>query len=88
VRQGATLATNCTIAYGVTIGKYAFIGAGSVVNKDVPEYALMVGVSVRHIGWMSKFGEQLELPLKGVAARCSRTGMVNYLLNDQIKTIK
>ena len=46
VKQGANLGINCTIACGVTIGKYAFIGAGSVVNKDVPEYALMVGVSV------------------------------------------
>ena len=45
-------------------------------------------VCVRHIGWMSEFGEQLELPIKGVAARCSRIGMVNYLFNDQIKTIK
>jgi len=63
VRQGATLGANCTIVCGVSIGRFAFIGAGAVVNKDVPDYALMVGVPARQIGWMSEFGEQLDLPL-------------------------
>ena len=65
VRQGATLGANCTVVCGVTIGCYAFIGAGAVVNKDVPNYALMVGVPARQIGWMSEYGEQLDLPLRG-----------------------
>lgn len=65
VRKGATLGANCTIVCGVTIGEYAFIGAGAVVNKDVPAYALMVGVPAKQIGWMSEYGEQLNLPLTG-----------------------
>ncbi len=65
VKKGATLGANCTIICGVTIGEFAFIGAGAVVNKDVPPYALMVGVPARQIGWMSEFGEQLDLPLAG-----------------------
>lgn len=65
VKKGATLGANCTIVCGATIGEFAFIGAGAVVNKDVPAYALMVGVPARQIGWMSEFGEQLDLPLQG-----------------------
>ncbi|MDT1838016.1 N-acetyltransferase, partial [Acinetobacter baumannii] len=77
---GATLGANCTIVCGVTIGAYAFIGAGAVVNKDVPAYALMVGVPAKQIGWMSEFGEQLDLPLQGQAqAICSHTGAVYQL---------
>ena len=60
VKQGATLGANCTIVCGVTIGQYAFIGAGAVVNRDVPDFALMVGVPARQIGWISRFGEQLR----------------------------
>ncbi len=75
VKQGATLGANCTIVCGITIGEFAFVGAGAVVNKDVPAYALMVGVPARQIGWMSEFGEQLDLPLNGEGeAVCSRTG--------------
>ena len=74
VRQGATLGANCTVVCGVTIGRYAFIGAGAVVNKDVPDYALMVGVPARQIGWMSEYGEQLDLPLSGhEEAQCPHT---------------
>ena len=65
VKKGATLGANCTIVCGNIIGKYAFIGAGAVVNQDVKPFALMVGVPARQIGWMSEFGEQLNLPLKG-----------------------
>lgn len=65
VKKGVTLGANCTIVCGVTIGEYAFVGAGAVVNKDIPAYALMVGVPARQIGWMSEFGEQLELPVNG-----------------------
>lgn len=75
VRRGATLGANCTIVCGVTIGEHAFIGAGSVVNRDVTAYALIVGVPGRQIGWMSRFGEQLDLPLQGSGeAICPHTG--------------
>jgi UDP-2-acetamido-3-amino-2,3-dideoxy-glucuronate N-acetyltransferase len=83
VKKGATLGANCTIVCGNSIGKYAFIGAGTVVNKSVPDYALMVGVPAKQIGWMSEYGEQLELPLEGEAkARCQHTGHL-YLLKDK-----
>lgn len=85
VRKGATLGANCTIVCGVTIGQYAFVGAGAVVNKDVPDYALMVGVPARHIGWMSQYGEQLELPLQGEAkAVCAATGVQYILKNGEV----
>ena len=75
VRRGATLGANCTIVCGVTIGEFAFIGAGAVVNKDVPAYALMVGVPARQVGWMSEFGEQLDLPLQGEGeVLCQQSG--------------
>lgn len=81
VKKGATLGANCTIVCGTTIGEYAFIGAGAVVNKNVPAYALMVGVPARQIGWMSEYGEQLSLPLQGQAeAICQHTG-ARYVLN-------
>lgn len=61
VKKGATLGANCTIVCGTTIGAFAFIGAGAVVNTDVPDYALMVGVPAKQIGWMSEYGKQLKL---------------------------
>lgn len=82
VKKGATLGANCTIVCGVTIGEYAFVGAGAVVNKDVPAYALMVGVPARQIGWMSEFGEQLDLPVQGEGeTTCPHTGS-RYVLKD------
>ncbi|GHD67368.1 N-acetyltransferase [Luteimonas padinae] len=85
VRKGATLGANCTIVCGVTIGEFAFVGAGAVVNKDVPAFALMVGVPARQIGWMSEFGEQLDLPLAGDGeAVCSHTGDRYQLLDGQL----
>lgn len=93
VKKGATLGANCTIVCGVTIGKYAFIGAGAVVNENVPDYALMVGVPARQIGWMSEFGEQIDLPLsdKGlsntqdkVISLCDNTGITYQLLNGKV----
>jgi UDP-2-acetamido-3-amino-2,3-dideoxy-glucuronate N-acetyltransferase len=60
---------------GLTIGNYAFVGAGAVVNRDVPDFALVVGVPARQVGWMSRYGEQLDLPLKGEGtAVCAHTG--------------
>ena len=83
VKKGATLGANCTIVCGVTIGIHSFIGAGAVVNQDVPAYALMVGVPARQIGWMSEFGEQLNLPLRGTGeALCAQTG-ARYVLDGQ-----
>ncbi|MCG6542260.1 UDP-2-acetamido-3-amino-2,3-dideoxy-D-glucuronate N-acetyltransferase [Pseudomonas sp. KSR10] len=81
VKNGATLGANCTIVCGVTIGEFAFVGAGAVVNKDVPAYALMVGVPARQIGWMSEFGEQLALPVQGEGqVSCPHTS-ARYVLN-------
>ena len=75
VKRGATLGANCTIVCGSTVGEYAFVGAGAVINRDVPAFALMVGVPARQVGWMSRFGERLPLPLKGDAeATCPHTG--------------
>lgn len=86
VKTGATLGANCTIVCGTTIGEYAFIGAGAVINKDVPAYALMVGVPAKQIGWMSEFGEQLDLPLSGQAQTvCPHTGAI-YQLNGNVVT--
>jgi UDP-2-acetamido-3-amino-2,3-dideoxy-glucuronate N-acetyltransferase len=86
VKRGATLGANCTIVCGVTIGAYAFVGAGAVVNKDVPDYALIVGVPGRQRGWMSAYGEQLDLPLTGEASViCPHTGDV-YALSGSIVT--
>ncbi len=83
VRTGATLGANCTIVCGVTIGRFAFVGAGAVVNRDVPDYALMVGVPARQRGWMSEFGEQLDLPLKGTGqVVCPHSGAIYELDND------
>ncbi len=81
IKKGATLGANCTIVCGITIGKYAFIGAGAVVNKDVPDYALVVGVPAKQIGWMSEYGEQLDLPLS--AARKSE-----FSDNEKIYTLQ
>lgn len=84
VKKGATLGANCTIVCGVTIGEFAFIGAGAVINKDVPSYALMVGVPARQIGWMSEYGEQLALPLNGEGiAICEHSG-ARYILNGNV----
>ncbi len=84
VRRGATLGANCTVVCGVTIGEFAFVGAGAVINKDVPAYALMAGVPARQIGWMSEFGERLELPLAGDAETLCAHTRQRYVLRDGV----
>jgi UDP-2-acetamido-3-amino-2,3-dideoxy-glucuronate N-acetyltransferase len=75
VKQGATLGANSTIVCGNTVGRYAFVAAGAVINRDVPDFALMAGVPARQKGWMSRFGERLDLPLSGTGeAVCPHTG--------------
>ena len=85
IGKGASLGANCTIICGVRIGSFAFVGAGAMVNKDVPDYALTVGVPARQIGWMSEFGEQLDLPLTGEAeVTCPHTGARYVLENGRV----
>lgn len=84
VKKGATLGANCTIVCGTTIGNYAFVGAGAVVQKNIPDFALVVGVPARQIGWMSRFGEQLDLPIEGEGTTiCPHTNEL-YRLVDGI----
>ena len=87
VKSGASLGANCTIVCGVTIGHNAFIGAGAVVQKDVPDFALMVGVPARQIGWMSRYGEKLNVHASG-EARCPHTGDVYRLSDNQLELIE
>ncbi len=71
------------IVCGMTIGEFAFIGAGAVINKDVKSYALMAGVPAKQIGWMSEYGEKLDLPLTGQSKTvCDHTGDVYILDGD------
>lgn len=85
VQRGATLGANCTIVCGSTVGAYAFVGAGAVVTKDVKPFALMAGVPARQIGWMSRHGERLQLPLRGQGeATCPHTGDRYRLDGDQL----
>lgn len=82
VKRGVTLGANCTIICGHSIGEYAFVGAGTFINEDVPAFALYVGVPGKQIGWMSKFGERMDLPLVGFGKyTCPNTGE-QYELKD------
>ena len=86
VRRGATLGANCTIVCGCTIGEFAFVAAGAVVSRDVPPYALVVGVPARRIGWMSRHGERLALPATGQGtAGCPATGEQYRLDGDTLQ---
>ena len=88
VKRGATLGANCTVVCGTTVGEYAFIGAGAVVSRDVPAFALVVGVSARRIGWMSRHGERLALPISGQgAANCPATSE-RYVLHGDVLTLE
>jgi UDP-2-acetamido-3-amino-2,3-dideoxy-glucuronate N-acetyltransferase len=89
IKKGATLGANCTIVCGVTIGEFAFIGAGAVVNKDVKPHALMVGVPAKQIGWMSQYGEQIPLPVIGDGQyTCPYTGQRYQLASDHLVEVK
>jgi UDP-2-acetamido-3-amino-2,3-dideoxy-glucuronate N-acetyltransferase len=85
VKRGATLGANSTVVCGTTVGEYAFVGAGAVVSRDVPAYALVVGVPARRIGWMSRHGERLDLPPSGQGeASCPATGERYRLEGEQL----
>jgi UDP-2-acetamido-3-amino-2,3-dideoxy-glucuronate N-acetyltransferase len=82
VKRGATLSANATVICGNTIGEHAFVAAGAVVTHDVKPYALVAGVPAKQIGWMSKHGERLDLPLSGDGVTfCVRTG-IKYVLRN------
>jgi UDP-2-acetamido-3-amino-2,3-dideoxy-glucuronate N-acetyltransferase len=88
VRTGATLGANCTIVCGVTIGRHAFVGAGAVVTRDVKDHALVTGVPARQVGWMSRHGEKLDLPVDGVGeATCPATGERYVLERGQCRLV-
>lgn len=82
IKKGATLGANCTIICGITVGEYAFIGAGALVNKNIKPYALIVGVPAKQIGWMSEYGEKLDLPLSGNAETICKHSGKRYQLKD------
>jgi UDP-2-acetamido-3-amino-2,3-dideoxy-glucuronate N-acetyltransferase len=89
VRQGASIGANATIVCGVTIGRYAFVGAGAVINRDVPDYALMTGVPARRIGWMSEAGFRLErISAEGdrdtETLRCPGTGALYTRVGERV----
>ena len=73
---------------GVTIGQYAFVGAGAVVTDDVPDFALMLGVPAKRAGWMSRYGERLDLPLEGKGeTKCAHTGDRYRLAGDRCQLV-
>ena len=86
VEKGATLGANCTIVCGNTVGSFAFVGAGAVVTNDVKPYALVTGVPAKQVGWMSEYGDRLDLPLDGTAkTRCEHTGDVYQLSEGYVE---
>ena len=87
VGKGASIGANATIVCGHDIGEFAFIGAGAVVTKNVPAFALLVGNPARQIGWMSEFGHRLEFNESGMAT-CPESGQTYQLENNLVKRIK
>lgn len=86
VRKGATIGANATVICGNEIGEYAFIGAGSVITKSVPAYALVIGNPARHSGWMSEFGHRLHFNSDGIAT-CPESSQKYMLKNNQVRRI-
>ena len=88
IKKGATLGANSTILCGITIGEYAFIGAGTVITKDVKNYALCTGVPGRQVGWMSEYGEKINLPLSGDETwLCKKTNVLYKLVESNLIAI-
>lgn len=87
VKKGASIGANATIVCGVTIGIYAMIGAGAVVTKDIPDYALVVGNPSRQIGWVSEYGERLNFDSSNKAI-CNATGSVYELADRKVRRIQ
>lgn len=88
--RGATIGANSTIVCGITIGQYSFISAGAVVTKNTKPYSLMMGVPARQVGWMSRFGERLDLPLSSqepMRAQCPATGDIYELYKSQLVSV-
>ena len=88
VRRGATIGANATIVCGVTVGEFAFIGAGAVITEDVPAFALMLGVPAKRAGWMSRFGERMAFESTDDEYICPHLGDVYTLKNDKVECIK
>lgn len=86
VGKGATIGANATIICGHNIGKYAFIGAGAVVTKNVPDYALVIGNPARHVGFMSEFGHKLSFDANGIAT-CAESGEKYELKNGVVRKL-
>lgn len=86
VKHGASIGANATIVCGNDIGRFAFIGAGAVVTKEIPDYALVVGNPARHIGWMSEWGERLFFDDAGIA-QCSEAQETYQLQNGRVSKI-
>ena len=86
VKKGATIGANATIVCGITIGRFAFIGAGAVVTKDIPDYALVVGNPARQSGWMSEFGHNLTFNTEGIAV-CPESHEQYLLENGKVLKI-
>lgn len=83
VGKGATIGANSTIVCGHNIGEYAFVGAGAVITKDIPDYALYVGNPAKHAGWVSRWGHKLTFNDEGIAV-CFESGEVYKLENDKV----
>jgi UDP-2-acetamido-3-amino-2,3-dideoxy-glucuronate N-acetyltransferase len=87
VKKGATIGANATVVCGHNIGEYAFIGAGAVVTKDVPPYALVVGNPAKQMGWMSEYGHKLQFDAKGIGV-CPESKQEYKLEGKKVKRIK
>ena len=87
VKKGASIGANATIICGNTLGSYSLIGAGSVITKNVPDYALIIGNPGKQIGWVSQYGHRLKFN-KDLKATCSESGELYELKNDKVIRIK